>query len=101
VGAVPPSKAGSGAALFQTAVELGLRAVAAAGQLPAAQGGDLLAAAREAFSAGLHVVGVVAAVFYAALAVLALWAFRHMRVLQEDGDRNTPQQDLRSSRSRV
>jgi DHA2 family multidrug resistance protein-like MFS transporter len=132
MGAVPPSKAGSGAALFQTAVELGLgfgiatlatlgtavyrsnvedalgavppdaadaaresvdRAVAAAGQLPAAQAGDLLAAARAVFSTGLHVVGVVT-VFYAVLAVLALWAFRHMRALQEDGDPNPPQQDL-------
>jgi MFS family permease len=60
------------------------RAVAASGLLPAAQGGDLLAAAREAFTTGLHVVGVVTAVFYAVLAVLALWAFRHMRALDPD-----------------
>ena len=122
MGAVPPDKAGSGAALFQTAVEFGLgfgiatlatlgtavyrsdvehalgalppdaadaaresvdRAVAAAGRLPGAQGDDLLAAAREAFTTGLHVVGVVAAVFYAVLAVLALWAFAHLRAPQE------------------
>jgi MFS transporter, DHA2 family, multidrug resistance protein len=111
MGAVPPDKAGSGASLFQTAVEFGLgfgiatlatlgtavyrsnvegalgvvppdaadaaresvdRAVAAAGRLPAAQGGDLLAAARDAFTTGLHVVGVVTAVLYAVLAVVAL-----------------------------
>lgn len=120
MGAVPPDKAGSGASIFQTAVELGLglgiatiatlgtavyrgnvegalgtvppdaadaaresvdRAVAAAGQLPAEQGGDLLAAARDAFTSGVHVVGIVSAVFYAGLAVLALWAFKHVRAL--------------------
>src|SRR5258708_4713414 len=55
------------------------RAVAAAGQLPADQSGDLLAAARDAFTSGLHVVGIVSAVFYAGLAVLALRAFKHVR----------------------
>lgn len=58
------------------------RAVAAVGQLPAGQGDQLLAAARAAFAAGLHTVGVVAAVFYAGLAVLALRAFRHVRDAQ-------------------
>lgn len=55
------------------------RAVTAAGQLPAEQSGNLLAAAREAFTSGVHVVGIVSAVFYAGLAVLALRAFRHVR----------------------
>jgi DHA2 family multidrug resistance protein-like MFS transporter len=121
MGAVPPEKAGSGASVFQTAVELGLgfgiatlatlgtavyrstvngaleavpadaadaaresldRAVATAGQLPAGQGDELLAAAREAFTSGVHVVGIVSAVFYAVLAVLALWAFKDLRNLQ-------------------
>jgi DHA2 family multidrug resistance protein-like MFS transporter len=129
MGAVPPDKAGSGASLFQTAVEFGLgfgiatlatlgtavyrsnvegalgavppdaadaaresvdRAVAAAGRLPTAQGGDLLVAARDAFTAGLHVVGVVTAVLYAVLAVVALRAFRHLRALRADGDTTQP-----------
>jgi DHA2 family multidrug resistance protein-like MFS transporter len=129
MGAVPPDKAGSGASLFQTAVEFGLgfgiatlatlgtavyrsnvegalgavppdaadaaresvdRAVAAAGRLPTAQGGDLLVAARDAFTAGLHVVGVVTAVLYAVLAVVALRAFRHLRALRDDGDTTQP-----------
>jgi MFS transporter, DHA2 family, multidrug resistance protein len=129
MGAVPPDKAGSGASLFQTAVEFGLgfgiatlatlgtavyrsnvegalgvvppdaadaaresvdRAVAAAGRLPAAQGGDLLAAARDAFTTGLHVVGVVTAVLYAVLAVVALWASRHLRALRDDGNTTQP-----------
>ncbi len=55
------------------------RAVAAAATLPAEQGADLLAAARDAFTAGLHVVGVVSAIFYAILAVLALRAFKQVR----------------------
>jgi DHA2 family multidrug resistance protein-like MFS transporter len=128
MGAVPPEKAGSGASVFQTTVELGLgfgiatlatlgtavyrsgvsgalaavpddaanaaresvdRAVAAAGQLPAGQGDVLLAAAREAFTSGLHVVGIVSAVFYAALALLALWAFRDLRGLHGADDETT------------
>lgn len=51
-------------------------AVAAAADLPAGQGSDLLAEAREAFTAGLHAAGVVSAVLYAVLALLALRAFR-------------------------
>lgn len=54
------------------------RAVAAAGKLPADLGGDLLDAAREAFTSGVQVVGVVSAVFYAGLALLALRAFKHV-----------------------
>jgi MFS transporter, DHA2 family, multidrug resistance protein len=54
------------------------RAVEAARQLPAGRGGDLLAAASDAFTSGLHVVGIVSAIFYAGLAVLAVWALRHL-----------------------
>jgi MFS transporter, DHA2 family, multidrug resistance protein len=67
------------------------RAVAAAGSLPGGQGSALLAAAREAFAAGLHVVGIVSAVFYAGLAALALTAFRHVRDARgtSDSERET------------
>ena len=132
MGAVPPEKAGSGASIFQTAVELGLgfgiatlatlgtaayrrdlestlgavppdaasaaresvdRAVAAAGQLPAEQSRVLLAAARDAFTFGMHLVGLVSAAFFVALAMLALWAFRDVRSIQGAGDMG-PQEDL-------
>jgi DHA2 family multidrug resistance protein-like MFS transporter len=72
LGALPPDAA-------DAARESVDRAVAAAAELPAEQGGDLLAAARDAFTSGVHVVGVVSAVFYAGLAVLAVRAFRHVR----------------------
>ena len=62
------------------------RAVAAAGQLPGGVGDDLLSAARDAFASGLHVVGLVSAVFYAGLAVLALRAFKHVINAQGDTD---------------
>jgi DHA2 family multidrug resistance protein-like MFS transporter len=55
------------------------RAVDVAAQLPAAQGSDLLAAARDAFTSGLHTVGIVSAILYAGLAILALRAFKHVR----------------------
>ena len=60
------------------------RAVGAAVHLTAQQGGDLLAAARDAFASGVHVVGIVSAILYAGLAVLALRAFKHVR--NSDGD---------------
>jgi DHA2 family multidrug resistance protein-like MFS transporter len=47
-------------------------AVAASRHLPASQGTELLHAARDAFTAGLHVTGIVAAVIFAGLAVLIL-----------------------------
>ena len=53
------------------------RAVVVAGQLPTDQGRDLLAAARDAFTSGVHTVGIVSAVLYFGLAVLAVRAFRH------------------------
>lgn len=125
MGAVPPDKAGSGAAILQTTNEFGLglgiatlatlgtvvyrgnveaalgavppdvadaaresvdRAVDVAAQLPAAQRGDLLAAARDAFTSGVHVVGIVSAILYAGLAILALQAFKHVRRHPNTGD---------------
>ena len=62
------------------------RAVATAGQLPAEQGNDLLAAARDAFTSGIHVVGVVSAVVYVGLAVLAIKVFKHVKNLNDGGD---------------
>ncbi|MEU5879363.1 MFS transporter [Spirillospora sp. NPDC047279] len=54
------------------------RAVAVAGQLPAQQSVDLLAAARDAFTSGLHLVAIVSAIFYVGMAGLALRAFKHV-----------------------
>ncbi|MER7986837.1 hypothetical protein ABTY53_14740 [Streptomyces noursei] len=45
-------------------------AVAASRHLPAEQGAELLHTARAAFTVGLHVTGVIAAVLFAGLAVL-------------------------------
>ncbi|AIA00933.1 MFS transporter [Streptomyces noursei] len=97
VGSVPPERAGSAASLSETGnyfggslgfVLLGLvaagvyrsrthgssdslaGAVAASRHLPADQGADLLHTARAAFTVGLHVTGVIAAVLFAGLAVL-------------------------------
>jgi DHA2 family multidrug resistance protein-like MFS transporter len=133
MGGVPADKASSGAAVFQTTIELALglgiatlatlgtavyrsdlkdhlsavppaaagaaqenieRAIAAAGQLPAGQGSDLLAAARGAFTSGVHVVGIVSAVLYAGLAVLAVWAFRHVRNIDGDDDEATNKDEV-------
>jgi len=47
-------------------------AVAASRHLPASQGAELLHTAREAFTASLHVTGVIAAVIFAGLAVPTL-----------------------------
>jgi DHA2 family multidrug resistance protein-like MFS transporter len=69
------------------------RAVAAAGRLPAEPGGDLLAAARDAFTSGLHVVTIVSAVLYAALAVVAVRAFAHTPL---GGDHTTTTTDQAS-----
>jgi DHA2 family multidrug resistance protein-like MFS transporter len=68
------------------------RAVDVAGQLPPEQGLALLAAARDAFSSGVHTVGVVSAILYVGLAVLALWAFRHLRTTKS-ADQPTPTKD--------
>lgn len=83
LGTVPPEAA-------DAARESIDRAVAAAGRLPAEQGGELLGAARDAFTSGMQVVGIVSAIVYAGLAVLALRAFRHVRSLHGgDGDTAT------------
>ncbi|MDQ3786856.1 MAG: MFS transporter [Actinomycetota bacterium] len=67
------------------------RAVDAAGDLPAQQGADLLASARESFTSGLHVVGVIAAILYAGLCVLVLRAFRNANA--HGGDDTAKQDD--------
>lgn len=99
VGSVPPERAGSAASMSETGNYLGgslglallgmvaaavyrgrmdgtsdslAGAVAESRHLPADQGAELLHAAREAFTAGLHVTGVVAAVIFAGTAVLIL-----------------------------
>ncbi|MFC5748101.1 MFS transporter [Actinomadura rugatobispora] len=69
------------------------RAIDAAGRLPAAQSADLLAAARDAFTSGVQVVGIVSAVFYVGLAVLALQAFRHVRNSHGDDDTTNKKAD--------
>lgn len=71
LGSVPPDTANA-------ARESVDRAVDAAGRLPAQQGQDLLAAARDAFTSGLHWVGIVSAILYFGLSILALRAFRHL-----------------------
>jgi DHA2 family multidrug resistance protein-like MFS transporter len=63
------------------------RAIVAADRLPADQGDALLAAARDAFTSGVQTVGLVSALFYAALTVLALRAFKHVK--NSDGDVDT------------
>jgi DHA2 family multidrug resistance protein-like MFS transporter len=60
-------------------------AVAASRHLPAGQGAALLHAARAAFTASLHVTGVVAAVIFAGLAVLTL-TMRGRAAGPEDGE---------------
>jgi MFS transporter, DHA2 family, multidrug resistance protein len=97
VGSVPPERAGSAASMSETGNYIGgslgfallgvvaavvyrsrmdgtsdslADAIAAARHLPADQGAELLHTARDAFTAGLHTTGVVAAVVFAGLAVL-------------------------------
>ncbi|MEU6416091.1 MFS transporter [Streptomyces spiralis] len=99
VGSVPPERAGSAASMSETGNYFGgslgfallgvvaavvyrsrmdgtsdslADAVAAGRHLPARQGAGLLHTAREAFTAGLHLTGVVAALVFAGLAVLIL-----------------------------
>ncbi|WP_214325755.1 MFS transporter [Nonomuraea sediminis] len=99
VGSVPPERAGSAASMSETGNYFGgslgfallgvvaavvyrsrmdgtsdslAGAVATSRHLPAAQGADLLHTAREAFTAGLHVTGLIAAIIFAGLAVLTL-----------------------------
>ncbi|MDH6142131.1 DHA2 family multidrug resistance protein-like MFS transporter [Kitasatospora sp. GP30] len=99
VGSVPPERAGSAASMSETGNYFGgslgfallgvlaavvyrhrahgtsdslAGAIAAAHRLPAGQGVALLHTARAAFTAGLHVTALVAAVIFAGLAVLVL-----------------------------
>ncbi|MEE1736319.1 MFS transporter [Streptomyces sp. BE147] len=99
VGSVPPERAGSAASMSETSNYLGgslglgllgvaaavvyrgrmdgtsdslADAVAAGRDLPADRGAELLHEAREAFTASLHVTGVVSAAVFAGLAVLVL-----------------------------
>jgi DHA2 family multidrug resistance protein-like MFS transporter len=99
IGSVPPERAGSAASMSETGNYFGgslgfgllgvvaavvyrsrmggtsdslAGAVAASRHLPAGQGAELLHTARDAFTASLHVTGVVAAVIFAGLAVLIL-----------------------------
>ncbi|MBE1489748.1 MFS transporter [Plantactinospora soyae] len=72
LGGLPPAAANAAAESID-------RAVDAATQLPAQQRDDLLSASREAFTSGLHVVGVICAVLCAGLCVLVLTAFRHAK----------------------
>ncbi|MFJ9844475.1 MFS transporter [Kitasatospora sp. NPDC101155] len=98
LGSVPPERAGSAASMSETGNYLGgslgfallgtvaaavyraraggsdslAGAVEAARQLPAGQGAELLRGARAAFTAGLHVNGLIAAALFAGPAVLTL-----------------------------
>ncbi|WP_431676558.1 MFS transporter [Kitasatospora sp. KL5] len=99
LGSVPPERAGSAAAMSETGNYFGgslgfallgslaavvyrsrtdgtsdslAGAVAAAHRLPDGRGAELLHTAREAFTAGLHVTGAVAAAVFAGLACLTL-----------------------------
>jgi DHA2 family multidrug resistance protein-like MFS transporter len=87
LGSVPPAAA-------DAARESIDRAVAVAAQLPTEQGSALLAAARDAFTSGVHAVGIVSAVFYAGLAVLAVRAFKQASDSQAgEGDTTTKDQE--------
>ncbi|WP_233222951.1 MFS transporter [Amycolatopsis sp. BJA-103] len=66
------------------------RAVVVAGQLPADQAGNLLATARDAFTSGVHLVGIISAIIYVGLAVLTIRVFKHVKDLQ--GDNSTPEE---------
>jgi MFS transporter, DHA2 family, multidrug resistance protein len=77
LGSVPPDTANA-------ARESVDRAIDAAAQLPAQQGQDLLAAARDAFTSGLQWVGIVSAILYFGLSILALRAFRHLPIPNSD-----------------
>ena len=97
MGSVPPARAGSAASMSETGNYLGgslgfallgvvaaavyrgrtngasdslAEAVARSRHLPADQGAELLDVAREAFTAALHVTGLIAAALFAGLAVL-------------------------------
>ena len=54
----------------------------------------MLAAARDAFTSGVHVVGIVSALFYAGLAVLAVRAFRGVRNIDGGDDAAASEDEL-------
>ncbi len=84
--ALPADKAGSGASIVQTTNEFGLGlGIATLGRLGTAV---YRSNVQDAFASGVHVVGIVSAIFSAGLAVLALRAFKQVRNAQgyEDGD---------------
>lgn len=66
------------------------RAVAVAGTLPRGQGDALLVAARDAFTSGVHVVGLVSAVLFVGLAALAAVTLRHVVNVQGGGEDPKP-----------
>ena len=67
------------------------RAVDAAAHLPAQQGDGLLGASRDAFTSGLHVVGVISAILCAGLCLLVLKAFRHAKNAHGGVDDDAPE----------
>ena len=66
------------------------RAVAAAGSLPRGQGDALLTSAREAFTTGVHAVGITSGVIFAGLAVLSAVTLKHVRNVQGGGEDPQP-----------
>jgi MFS transporter, DHA2 family, multidrug resistance protein len=70
-------------------------AVAAAGQLPAGVAGELLAAAREAFTSGMNTVAAGAAVVTLLFAVLAVVTLRHLR----PGGQDQPEQKVEAAQT--
>lgn len=64
------------AASLHTALQSVSAAAEEAGRLPAAAGGGLFAAAREAFTDGLNTVGMIGAGVFLAMAIIAMAMFR-------------------------
>jgi DHA2 family multidrug resistance protein-like MFS transporter len=63
-------------------------AISAAAQVPGAQGADLLAAARDAFTDALHSVGIISAIAFVALAGLSAIALRNKSKGGQSGEAN-------------
>ncbi|WP_344870593.1 MFS transporter [Allokutzneria multivorans] len=80
IGAAPPEKAGSAAAMSETAMEfgiaLGVGVLGVVGTAVATDGEPLLQASAASFTHGLNVVAAVAAAMTGALAVLVLGLLR-------------------------
>ncbi|MFE2936057.1 MFS transporter [Streptomyces sp. NPDC059278] len=117
IGSVPPERAGSAASMSETGNYFGgslgfallgvlaavvyrsradgtsdslAGAVGASRHLPADRGAELLHTAREAFTAGLHVIGAVAAVLFVGLAVLTSLASRVRTAPDEEAPTRLP-----------